>query len=553
MSEKRKNLAWLIFVRLLVVSLFLGLITYFNIRQPDFFPDQMLHNVTRLIIATYLFSIVSIAVLKVSAVAVNALGYAQIIWEALFVSTLVVLTGGISSTYSFFFNLAIINASFLFGRREAFYTAGLCGIIYGLIIDLHYYGRLEALGLLRGLGEVYGSNQVLSMIATNLLAFLLTAILTGYLAARASKSESALKEKEIDYEELERLNSLIVATLDSGLVTINSQGRVRVFNRYAAELTGIKQETAYGQELSNIFPELDMAELTINAPGRHEIFHLNNKGAKVVLSFKHAPLLDKTGNVVGAVVDFNDVTSIRNMEAKLLKTNRLAAVGELSARIAHEIRNPLASISGSVQLIAGGGSIPDADKKLLAIVLKETSRLDTMLNEFLQYARPLPPHRSWFPLQDMLTDQITIIKGDERFRSVTIHADISSGIELFADRDQIQQVFWNLLLNAAEAMPDGGVISIEAAWPPFFKQKTSGAERYLHITIKDTGVGISEDKQKLIFEPFFTTKPGGSGLGLASVYRILEAHDASISLETNHDVGTSFSIIFPVPDKNNQL
>ena len=195
MIEKRKNLAWLIFVRLVVVSLFLASITYFNIRQPDFFPDEMLRAVTRLIIVTYCFSILSLVAFKLPLSFINAVGYAQIIWEILFVSILVVLTGGISSTYSFFFNLAIINASFLFGRREAFYTASLCGIIYGLLIDLHYFGRLERFGLMRDLGILYGPDQILSLIFTNLLAFFLTAILTGYLAERARKSETALKDK----------------------------------------------------------------------------------------------------------------------------------------------------------------------------------------------------------------------------------------------------------------------------------------------------------------------------------------------------------------------
>lgn len=550
MVEKRKNLAWLIFVRLVVVSLFLALITYLNIRQPDFFPDQMLRNVTRLIIVTYLFSILSLAALRISALVVNALGYAQIVWETLFVSILVVLTGGISSTYSFFFNLAIINASFLFGRREAFYTAGFCGIIYGLIIDLHYYGRLESIGLLRGYGEVPGPNQVLSLIATNLLAFLLTAILTGYLAARASKSESALKEKEIDYDELERLNSLIVATLDSGLVTVNSQGKIRVFNRYASELTGVKQKAAYGKELAEIFAGLDLDLLTIDSAQRQEISYTNGKGENVIFSFKYAPLLDKIGNVIGGVIDFKDMTGIRDMEAKLLRTNRLAAIGELSARIAHEIRNPLASISGSVQLIAGANSIPESDKKLLGIVVKETSRLDSMLNEFLQYARPLPPNRKWFSLNSLITDLIAMLKSDVRFFSILINVNIEEQIELFADRDQIQQVLWNLLLNAAEAMPAGGEICIEATWPAIYKKKPSGAERYLHIMIKDNGIGIPQEARKLVFEPFFTTKQGGSGIGLASVYRILEAHDASISLDNNQVPGTSFSIIFPVPEKN---
>lgn len=549
MPEKRKNLAWLIFVRLVVVSLFLGSITYFNIRQPDFFPDEMLRNVTRLIIATYLFSILSLAVLKASTSSVTFLGYAQIIWEALFVSILVILTGGITSTYPFFFNLAIINASFLFGRREAFYTAGFCGIIYGVIIDLHYFNRLEKIGLIRGFSDYFSSNYVLSLIFTNLLAFLLTAILTGYLAERARKSETALKEKEIDYEELENLNSLIIDTLDSGLVTVNSLGMVRVFNRYATELTGITQELAYGELLTKIFPGIDLADLASCYNSRKEIFYLNSRGSKVILGLKYAPLSDKEGNAIGAVINFKDLTEIRNMEAKLEKSRRLAAIGELSARIAHEVRNPLASISGSVQLIAESSSIPPADKKLLEIVIRETSRLDTMVTEFLQYARPLPPNRRWFVLNDLITDQITLLKGDIRFSSISFHKFCDEYLEIFADSDQFNQVLWNLLLNAAEAMPAGGEIFINCSWGmPYFSPE-NGAGRNLHITVKDTGTGIAAKEAELVFEPFFTTKSGGSGLGLASVYRILEAHSGSISLESVQGAGTTFSIVLPVPER----
>ncbi len=550
MLEKKKNLAWLIFVRLVVVSLFLVAITYFNFRQPDFFPNQMLHDVIRLIIATYLFSIFSLALLNVSTFGIIALGYAQITWEALFVSALVVLTGGISSTYSFFFNLAIINASFLFGRREALYTAGFCGIIYGLIIDLHYFGRLESIGLHRDLNDFYSSNQVLSLIFTNLLAFFLTAILTGYLAERASKSESALKEKEVDYDELESLNSLIVSTLDSGLVTINSKGRVRVFNRYASELTGINQEIAYDKELSEIFPGIDLAYLSSNTNTKKEISYLNSRGSNVILGLKHAPLTDKQGNIVGAVIDFKDLTKIRDMEAKLKKSDRLAAIGELSARIAHEVRNPLASISGSVQLIAASGSIPETDKKLLGIVMRETSRLDNMVTEFLKYARPLPPNKSWFPLNQLLHDQITILKGDERFHLIDIHTHVNEQIEIFADRDQINQVLWNLIINAAEAMPDGGDVFIDLSWGTPLLNQDSEQVKNVNLSIRDTGGGIPAKMAEFIFEPFFTTKSGGSGLGLASVFRILEAHNSSITLDSSQGAGASFRISIPVPEKN---
>lgn len=545
MIEKRKNLAWLIFARLVVVSLFLASITYFNIRQPDFFPDEMLRAVTRLIIVTYCFSILSLIAFKLPEALINAVGYAQIIWEIIFVSMLLVITGGISSTYAFFYNLAIINASFLFGRRESLYTASLCGIIYGALIDLHYFGRLEGLGLAREIGDLYGPNHVLSLIFTNLLAFFLTAILTGILAERARRSETALKVKEIDYEELERLNSLIVSTLDSGLVTVNSEGRIRVFNRYAAELTGIDQNKAYNLFLNQIFPHLDLHQLS---PGveRNE-FVFQRAGTDRILDVRTAPLQDRDGNVLGAVIAFQDKTGIRAMENRLKKADRLAAIGELSARIAHEVRNPLASISGSVQLIAESHSIPESDRQLMAIVLRETSRLDKMVNEFLHYARPAPPVMTWFQLKPLVDEIVTLIMADSRFATVTINVVTPDSLVLFADYSQLKQVLWNLLLNAAEAMPGGGEITITAGSNSGAPPVSAEGERNVEISIADNGTGISDKNMHLLFEPFFTTKSGGSGLGLATVYRIIEAHNGSMSVESNSGNGSCFRITLPLP------
>jgi two-component system sensor histidine kinase PilS (NtrC family) len=503
----------------------------------------MLRDVTRLITATYLFSILSLIPIRLYPSILSPLAYAQIVWETLFVSILVVITGGISSTYGFFFNLAIINASFLFGRREALYTASLCGIIYGLILELHFFGKLEEYGLVREMGELYGPNHILSLIFTNLLAFFLTAILTGYLAERARKSESALKEKVVDYEELERVNSMIVSTLDSGLVTINSLGRIRVFNRYASELTGIDQQDAYDLELAEVFPEIDIDYFLNKDLVRKEIIYSSKDGSKKILSVKAAPLNDKNGNLLGAVIDFKDLTEIRAMEVRLKKTDRLAAIGELSSRIAHEVRNPLASISGSVQLISDSAKVPESEKRLLDIILKETWRLDNMLSEFLLYARPLPPAKVIFSLKDLTTDLVSLVKGDERFSSIEIVDDTLDNIDIFADHYQFRQVFWNLLINAAESMGGGGRLSLTTNIV-----ERSGLKS-IDLKIYDTGVGIARNDLEMVFEPFFTTKTGGTGLGLATVYRILEAHNFSITVDSSPGQGTCFTINMPIPEK----
>lgn len=546
MIEMRKNLAWLIFARLVVVSLFLASVTYFNISQPDYFPDEMLRAVTRLVIITYCFSIFSLIACRLPPTVINAVGYSQIVWEILFVSLLLVITGGISSTYAFLFNLAILNASFIFGRREALYTAGLCGIIYGSLIDLHYFGRLEYFGLVHDVGDLYGPNQILSLIFTNLLAFFITGILTGYLAERARKSETALKVKEIDYEELERLNSLIVSTLDSGLITVNAEGRVRVFNRYASELTGIAQDKAYNLPLGDIFPGFATRYFPRIAERIEFIF--NRAGIDKILNAKSTPLQDRDGNVLGAVIDFQDMTGIRTMEKRLKKTDRLAAIGELSARIAHEVRNPLASISGSVQLIAESRAIPESDRKLLEIVLREAARLDNMVHEFLQYARPLPPVRSSFSLKPLIDETILLLRGDNRFGAVTVTNTTPESLKIYADYAQFKQVMWNLLLNAAESIAGSGSVSVQSLVIENSAGQRESNEGILEISISDTGAGISETNMHLMFEPFFTTKTGGTGLGLATVYRIIEAHNGSISVESKLNCGSCFRINLPTSE-----
>lgn len=550
MIEKKRKLAWLILARLVVVSLFLASITYFNIRQPEFFTEEMLRGVTRLIIVTYCFSVLSLTAFGLPSSILSALAYAQIVWEIIFVSILIILTGGITSTYPFFYNLAIINASFLFARREAFYTASLCSILYGAIIDFHYFGRLERFGLVRDFGDTYGANHVLSLIFTNILVYYLTALLTGYLAERARKSESALREKEIDFEELERLNSMIVSTLESGLVTINIEGKIRVFNRYASELTGILPRNAYDRYFSEIIPGVDVLSDLKQKEAKREINFTSIYGEQKILSVKSVPLKDRDGKQMGAIVDLQNQTMIKEMEQRLKKSDRLAAIGELSARIAHEIRNPLASISGSVQLIAEDGAVPEKDRKLLEIMLRETNRLEHLLKDFLLYARPMPPQKSWFHLEMLFNETIEIVKCDERFADIKIDNRSSPNIRIFADYDQFKQVFWNLLLNAAESMSNGGIITIESSW---YEQEQSGEkqpERTLEITVSDEGSGISMENQQLMFEPFFTTKSGGSGLGLAMVYRIIDAHKGAISVESIQGKGTRFIITLPVMDNS---
>jgi two-component system sensor histidine kinase PilS (NtrC family) len=544
MNEK-KRLAWFILIRVAVVSLFLISTVILNARGPETAGVFELTGLYRLIIATYLFSIASLIVLKLSKRLQQALTYAQVIWDLILVTLLLLLTGGINSPYSFLYMLSIINASILLARREAIYTASLCGILYGAILDFQYYGRLKVFGLSQLQAQQYDTSYILYTIFVNILAFYLTAFLTGYLAERVRKSESALEEKVIDYEELERLNSSIVSNIDSGLLSINNGGNIRVFNRYSAELTGISQEEAYDRPLAEVIDGFKPFADKMHTFCEGDINYDSPKGEKMIFGFKSAPFPDKEGNPAGVIIHFKDLTQMKKMKEQLEKADRLAAIGELSARIAHEIKNPLASISGSVQLISLDDRIAGADKKLLEIIVRETERLNNLINDFLAYARPSQPMKIPVQLRHLIMDMTAILAADPRFNNVIIQNNCQERLTLSVDRDQIRQVFWNLLLNAAEAMHAGGTIKIDAMVGKDGEEVVSQEDK-AKIVIADNGSGMTMNNVKRVFEPFFTTKSGGTGLGLATVYRIIESHGGTIFVESAVGLGTTFTMFLPV-------
>lgn len=543
--DDKKRLTWFILLRLVVVSLFLASTTILNFKEPEIVVNEALPVLTRLIVSTYLFSILSLLALKFTDRFNLTLTYLQIVWDLLLVTTLILLTGGINSPFSFLYILAIINASVLLSRREAFYTASLCGILYGAIIDLQYFGRLAAIGLSQVAALQYGASHILYTIFINISAFYLTAFLTGYLAERARRSESALKEKVIDYEELERLNSTIVTNLDSGLMTINNSGKIRAFNRYAEELTGVSQRDAYDRPVTDLIPGFGAFGDDIFSLQRQEVEYETPDGNRMIFGFKSVPFTDMEGNRLGAIIDFQDLTVLKRMEERLKKADRLAAIGELSARIAHEIRNPLASISGSVQLIAQGGGIDAGDKRLLDIVQRETERLNALITDFLAYARPRRPIKLMVNLKGFIGNLVALLVTDPRFERVQILNDCPDDLSVEVDRDQFQQVFWNLLTNAAEAMSAEGTVSIKAA-VMHKREHLKGLGGEVRIDVTDNGAGMVPEDVNRIFEPFFTTKTGGTGLGLATVYRIIEAHDGMIAVDSSIGKGTTFTIYLPV-------
>ncbi len=532
-SERRLRL--FIYARIIVSFLFLAATLLFEYQDSPAEIERFQPGVIRLMAFSFVFSIVSLLFLNKQKYT-QFLTYLQVIWDVLFVTVLVLFTGGILSPYSFLYLLSIMIAGMLLGRRQSLYTASLCGILYGTILDFQYFGYLSFIGLSQEDAHRFGALRLFYTISFNLIAFGLTAFITGVLAERARLSEEALQRSSIDYFELAQLNSAIVAHSESGLLTTTLSGRIRVFNPYAEAIVGISQSEAYDKQIETVIPQLSGLFIPNHDSIKREFEFQASDGTVMTLGYHVSPFNDSKGLLAGYIVNFRDITNIRRMEAALIKADRLAALGELSARMAHEIRNPLAALCGSVQLLSSAADIREPDARLLAIVTREAERLDALITEFLLYARPATPQLKKINLHAYIDEELLFLAQDSHFVNITLQNLVPKTTEVTIDPNQFHQVIINLLRNAADAMQDGGGIRIEC-W------LTAAA---VSISITDTGAGITEDAARHLFEPFWTTKPSGTGLGLAISYRIIEAHGGTLSVESPPAGGCRFVITLPV-------
>ena len=533
-----RRLRLFIYARIIVYFIFLAATFFLKLQGTFLEIERYQPGVIRLMAFSFLFSLASLLALRRQKYT-SFLTYLQVIWDLLFVSVLLLFTGGILSPYSFLYLLSIMIAGMLLGRRQALYTASLCGILYGAILDFQYFGYLSHIGLSQEDAQQFGALRLLYTLSLNFMTFGLTAFITGMLAERARLSEEALQRSSINYSELAQLNSAIVAHSESGLLTTTVAGRIRVFNPYAETIAGLSQSDAYDKHIVSVFPQLSELSALVDLKNnsiKREFEYKAFDGTYIILGYRVARFDDSNGILAGYIVNFRDITNFRRMEAALKKADRLAALGELSARMAHEIRNPLAALCGSVQLLSGTADIKEHDARLLAIVTREAGRLDTLISEFLMYARPLPPQFKEIQLHVYIDEELFFLSRDPRFASISLQNHVPESTEVTVDPNQFHQVFMNLLQNAADAMPGGGEVRIGCSTTP----------DTVRISITDNGNGIAQDALQHIFEPFWTTKSAGTGLGLAISYRIIEAHGGSLSVETPPDGGCRFVIALPV-------
>jgi two-component system sensor histidine kinase PilS (NtrC family) len=541
----RRRLSTLIAVRVIIGTLLLGWAIVIQISQPEAFPVDPLFLLIGL---TYALSVLYFATLR------YAERYAwfvdlQLAVDALIVSAFIHITGGITSYFSSLYLLPIMAASTVRFGRGALQVAALTAILYLTLVSTQYVDPQYLPELLRPtrVVELPTLRFAQYTVAINLIGFVAVAWLSGWLAESLKSAGARLVVASHEIEDLRAFNEYVIDSLLSGLVSTDAEGRVLTFNRAASAITGIPPNEVIGGDVAVPLrlPAHFRARLgTLGEGGSLRIdlvYHTRDKRV-IDLGISATTMAFPDGRA-GYLFTFQDVTTIKRLERDARLQQRLAAVGEMAAGIAHEIRNPLASMSGSIQVLREELPLTDEQAQLMDIVLRESERLNHTIGSFLAYARPQRFAVSRLDVRQILADTAVLLRNSAEVRANhVIDVDVPDAPVWYeADENQIRQIIWNLATNGLRAMADGGRLLLSVRY-----EDDIALPGDVIMTVRDEGCGIPADELDTIFQPFHSSFEKGTGLGLAIVHRIVTDYSGTIDVSSTVGTGTAVRVRLPV-------
>jgi two-component system sensor histidine kinase PilS (NtrC family) len=465
----------------------------------------------------------------------------QFTTDIFLITWLVWVTGDVHSPYTALYIVIISLASLFLGPRDAIVTSVGCAVAFTACALL----VLSGLGSFTSQVVVEGSlSDTIQSVGLFDIAFFVVGLLSSKLADRQSRSDVRLMAATQTLASLRALHERIVESIRSGVVTTDLEGRIYTFNAAAEEITGYNYEDVRGQDASILFGDISedikqslRAAAADEASPRFEASCLTADGLRLRLGFSISPLFSEASETTGIVITFQDLTQIRALEETSRRQDRLAAIGRMAASIAHEIRNPLAAMRGSIQMLHAEMDGDVTQGELMEIILRESDRLNRIISDFLTYARPRSIVRSKTDICELLDQTFTLLRHSPEVKERHVLVADLPPTPLLADVDaeQLRQVFWNLARNALQSMPAGGTLSARLKY---------NSEGRLHLTFTDTGRGMAPEQVEHLFEPFSSTT-GGSGLGLSIVYQIIRDHGGTINVRSLETQGTTITIELP--------
>lgn len=501
-----------------------------------------------LLVALVVFALSAVyaLLLRFSRLPMKAQAAAQFFFDVLLITCLVWATGDLHSPYSALYIVVIAVAGLFLGARGSLLTAVGSAACYTFVMVSLVTGWIGSHGGEAGAASL---GETVEAIGINDVAFLIVGLLASRLAERQTRSDVQLVEAANALANLRALHERIVESIRSGVITTDLSRRIYTLNRAGEEMTGYAAEDLRGQDVSILFgdirEEIDAslrAASSGHAPARYEAECLTAEGFRVRLGYSISPLSSERGETTGLVITFQDLTDIRAMEDTSRRQERLSAVGRVAAGIAHEIRNPLAAMRGSIQVLRSEMPADSTQQELMEIVLRESDRLNRIITDFLTYARPRKVAPVETDLREPLQETFALLRHSPEIRDGQVLEDVvpAESVTALVDAEAFRQVFWNLSRNALSAMPDGGRLRGEVKW-------TDAGN--VCVVFTDTGRGMSPAQVERLFEPFSSSTTGGTGLGLSIVYQIIRDHGGTINVRSREGHGTTITIELP-PKQN---
>jgi two-component system, NtrC family, sensor histidine kinase PilS len=543
-TDLRFLLQVLMVFRVLAITLFLGVMAVAQVKGTRLLFFAPLSFIYSLVIAVYAATILF-------AVAFNRLrddrlhAALQIGFDLILATLIVFLSGAHLSPYAFLFIFPILWAAVALPGGEAYLIASAASILHGGVADLAWYGILLPPYREQFLEIVgHGSWDVIGQVSLNIIAFFAVAFLGRQMARRYRRTEKVLNERTIDLERLRRLHGLVFDSIGSGIVILDREGRVTAINPAGAATLGVERFGHQGAHVASLFGAVPIGDLCLQASrgsvDRWEGRMVNAAGARRTLGLSISRLRDPSEEEGGYVVIFQDLTDLRDIEAQLKRAEKLSAVGRMAASIAHEIRNPLASMSGSIQLLRQNPSLGGEDRALMEIVLRETGRLNGLVGDFLSYARPPSPQLAAEDLSRLTDETVRFIAGTAPPGATLRTLLPAETVRGEVDAGQYRQILLNLVKNGLEALEGEGEVVVSLA-----AGRSREGREGVELSVADSGRGIDEKILPEIFEPFRTTKPEGTGLGLAIVYQLVTAHGGTVDASGRPGRGSVFTVFLP--------
>lgn len=549
-EQLRVHVLWLLFIRVVLYTLLLSITFFLSTDEQRLILPPTLFTFLY-ILFIYVYSIGSALFLQKRNLPLKGFAQLQILFDTFFIALLVYATGCSQSIFTALFILPVVAGGLILYRTGGLITAAASTLLYAGLLTMEYlhlvppyfeefnYTVVEDFFVSMNIFAVYG------------LTFFLIAMLGGILARRLRITRDALTLTELKFDRLLLLYKQIFDDIMTGIITVDDRNAITSFNPAAADITGFSENEVLGRSLQDFFPQIsaETSERRTADMSRKDGYHIRIGYSCSVLHMAEEPKLNDPECSNCKVITLQDISRIEQMEIQMRKAEKMAAIGELSASIAHDIRNPLAAISGSAQILSmelkdEGDDGDITHKSLMSIILRESDRLGRTITDFLDYARPKKPKLQWFNLSQLCQETIARLPEDNDVHC-QIQTEIPEDLALYADRQLIQLALIHLLKNSCYASANAGEpVLLQAG-----QDDTPGdGGRYVIIEIRDSGIGIDPAIKDKLFDPFFSTREDTAGMGLAIVKQIVTNHFGTIEIEGVPDMGCTVLIRLPLPE-----